>query len=115
MPKLVKGSILLTFATLLGAFAWYSEVAPHSDGSLQYIFSFVFNPIALIFAWWGCSKLRDIDSRPLSTRVVAISLVLGVLPYVLLLGSTGYVFNAGFLLAALGSILAILRFPSNQN
>jgi hypothetical protein len=92
----------------------YSEVAPYRDGSPQYIFSFAISPVALILAWWSRSKLWDIDSRPLSTRVVAISLAMGVLPYVLLFGSPGYVFNAGFLLAALSSCLAVLRFPASE-
>jgi hypothetical protein len=114
VSKLVKGSILLMFAALLGALAWYGEVAPHRDGSPQYIVSFAISPVAIIFAWWGCSKLADIDSRRLSTRVVALSLPWGVMPYVLLLGSPGYVFNLGFLLAAMSSGLAILRFPSSE-
>jgi hypothetical protein len=65
--------------------------------------------VAIVLAWWGSAKWAAVERRPLTTKIGLMSLALGLMPYSLLLGVPGYVFNLGFLLAAVNSARAARR------
>jgi hypothetical protein len=113
MSRLVKAYGLLVFAAFLGSVGLYWEIGPVRDGP-QEVVAGALQLIAIVLGAVGAVMLTGIESKPLSTRVGLVSLALGLLPYVLVFGVPGYVFNAGFLLAALSSAVAIWRFPSRE-
>jgi hypothetical protein len=114
MSRLIRAGVLLTAATLLGAWALYWEVTPVTrDGeAVKYMVTPVMFLVAIVLAWWGSAKLAAVERRQLTTKMVFMSLALGLVPYSLLLGVPGYVFNLGFLLAAVNSALAARRFAN---
>jgi hypothetical protein len=113
MSKVVTAGVLLVFAALLGSLGLYWEIGPVRDGP-QDVVADVVQLIAIILGAVSAVRLSGIESRPLSKRVAVAGLAFGLMPYVLLLGVPGYVFNAAFLLVALSSAMAIWRFPGRE-
>ena len=98
------GAVLYTIATGLGVFAlfaWMRTNGEGGDGSAgPYVASLLTAAGALFFAYHGSLSLLAIDSRPLGRRTLIAGLLLGLLPYALLLGLPGFAVNAAFLLVA---------------
>jgi hypothetical protein len=102
VPKALKPCLFLVTAMVLGALALHWEITPvQRDGeSVVYAVTPVMGLAAITTAWWSASKLASVESKPLSTTIGLIGLVFGLVPYVLLLGVAGFVFNGGFRRAA---------------
>ena len=109
IPELVAACVLLSIATGLGSFALYASQVEGEGGSRigPQLGALVLGAGAILSGWFGGEMLLGIESKQLSRRVAVGGLVLGLLPYALVLGRPGYAFNAAFLVAALASLLAI--------
>jgi hypothetical protein len=84
---------------------------PSRDGP-QELAGSVLELIAICLAGAAAVMLMAMQSRQLTKKVVVAGIVLAVVPYPLLLGSPGYVFNAVFLVAAVSSAVALWRYPN---
>ena len=63
--------------------------------------------VAFLFLVWGSFSMIAIESRELTVRVAAISLVGGVLPYAILFGTQGYAANVTFLVITASTLLCL--------
>jgi hypothetical protein len=114
MSKVVTAGVLLVFAAFLGSLGLYWEIGPVRDGP-QDVVADIVQLIAIMLGAVGALMLTGIESRPISKRVAVTGLAFSLMPYVLLLGVPGYVFNAAFLLAALSSAIAICGFLAGRS